>query len=139
MTPTIIVAIIAVVILALVVAAAFFLGGFSVSSGPRQTLDEARAWQQERYDTSFYDTCDGGEYTVEGADGYILHAKLLKSPVPSDRYVIISHGYTDNRMGALKYARIYLGLGFNCVIYDLCGHGLNAPAATTYAQASTTS
>ena len=132
MTPTIIVAIIAVVILALVVAAAFFLGGFSVSSGPRQTLDEARAWQQERYDTSFYDTCDGGEYTVEGADGYILHAKLLKSPVPSDRYVIISHGYTDNRMGALKYARIYLGLGFNCVIYDLRGHGLNAPAATTY-------
>ena len=52
--------------------------------------------------------------------------------MPSDRYVIISHGYTDNRMGALKYARIYLGLGFNCVIYDLCGHGLNAPAATTY-------
>ena len=132
MTPTIIVAIIAVVILALVVAAAFFLGGFSVSSGPRQTLDEARAWQQERYDTSFYDTCDGGEYTVEGADGYILHAKLLKSPTPSDHYVIISHGYTDNRMGALKYARIYLDLGFNCVIYDLRGHGLNAPAPTTY-------
>lgn len=132
MTAVGIVAIIAVVLLVLTVGAALFLGWFSVSSGPRQTLDEARAWQQERYDTSFYDTRDGGEYTVEGADGYTLHAKLLRCPVQSDRYVIISHGYTDNRMGALKYARILLDLGFNCIVYDLRGHGLNAPAATTY-------
>ncbi|MDO5107066.1 MAG: alpha/beta hydrolase [Coriobacteriaceae bacterium] len=132
MTAVGIVAIVAVVLLALVFGTAFFLGGFSVSSGPRQTLDEARAWQKERYDTSFYDSCDGGEYTVEGTDGYILHAKLLRCPVQSDRYVIISHGYTDNRMGALKYARILLDLGFNCIVYDLRGHGLNAPAPTTY-------
>ena len=52
MTP----AIIAVVLLVLTVGAALFLGWFSVSSGPRQTLDEARAWQQERYDTSFYES-----------------------------------------------------------------------------------
>ena len=46
--------------------------------------------------------------------------------------MILSHGYTDNRMGSLKYAEIYLDQGFNCIIYDLRGHGENAADFTTY-------
>lgn len=126
-----IVAIIAAIAVVLVLGASFWLAGFSMM-GKRQTLDEARAWQQEHYDTSFYDVLEKTDYLVEGYEGYVLHVQLLENPVPSNRYVIISHGYTDNRMGSLKYARIYLDLGFNCIIYDLRGHGLNEPAPTTY-------
>lgn len=119
------------VLVALAVAGMFWLAGFT-ATGQRQTLDEARAWQHERYDTSFYDELAEPEYTIEGDGGYLLHAQLLRNPMPTSRYVIISHGYTDNRMGSLKYARLYLELGYNCVIYDLRGHGVNEPAATTY-------
>ena len=112
-------------------AAAWFLAGFTMT-GKRQTLDEAMEWQSARYDTSFYRDIEKTDYTVTGDGGYILHAELLKNPHPTDQYMILSHGYTDNHIGSLKYARMYLDLGFNCIIYDLRVHGQNAPAFTSY-------
>ena len=118
------------------------LGGFSVAAsstlagltmtGNRQTIEEAMKWQSEHYDISFYEKTEKSEYTIPGYKDYILHAELLKSPTPSDRYMIISHGYTDNRRGSLKYAKMYLDMGFNCIIYDLRGHGENEKTFTTY-------
>ena len=115
----------------LVLLAAWFLAGFTMT-GKRQTIDEAMKWQSDHYDTSFYQDLEKTDYTVEGEGGYILHAQFLKNPVPSDRYIIISHGYTDNHIGSLKYAGMYLEMGFNCILYDLRGHGQNESAATTY-------
>ncbi len=123
--------IIILIITALVIGIMFWLAGF-VMTGKRQTQDEAMAWQSEHYDTTYYEPLEKAEYTVEGNDGYILHVELLKNPEPSDKYVIISHGYTDTRYGALKYAEMYLDLGYNCIIYDLRGHGNNATTFTTY-------
>jgi len=103
-----------------------------VMTGERQTLDEAFKWQSDHYDTSFYASLEKVNYTVESYDDYELHVELLKNPEPIDKYIIISHGYTDNRMGALKYVKMYQELGFNCIIYDLRGHGENNSTFTTY-------
>ena len=105
-----------------------------IMTGKRQTLEEAFAWQTEHYDTSFYEQLEKVDYTVAGYEGYVLHVELLKNPSPTGKYVIISHGYTDNRMGALKYVPMYLDLGYHCIIYDLRGHGENAEAPTTYGE-----
>ena len=124
-----------IVVLAILVVLALALGLWLAGvtmTGRRQTLDEARAWQAERYDLSFYDAAEKTDYTVPSYDGYELHVQLLRCPQASGNYVIISHGYTDNRFGALKYARFYLEQGWNCVIYDLRGHGENAPTFTSY-------
>ena len=118
-------------IMVLIVAGTLWLASF-VMTGERQTLEEAMKWQSERYDTSFYDELEKSDYTVKSSDGYELHVELLKNPSPSDKYVILSHGYTDNRMGSLKYVQMYLDLGYNCIIYDLRGHGENEPTFTTY-------
>jgi len=123
--------IIAAVLLILMAGMGFFLAGFSMT-GKRQTLEEARAWQEDHYDLSWYDPLEKTDYTVKSGDGYVLHAQLLKNPQAADRCVIISHGYTDNRFGALKYARMYLDMGFDVIVYDLRGHGLNAPTFCTY-------
>ena len=123
-----------IIVLALLIALAalgYYMAGYSMQI-KRQTLDEARAWQEEHYDLSWYDTLEKTDYTVSSYDGYILHAQLLKNPGDTDRYVIISHGYTDNRFGALKYAFLYLEQGFNVIVYDLRGHGLNEPTFCTY-------
>ena len=57
---------------------------------------------------------------------------LLRNPEPTGKYIILSHGITDNRFGSLKYVRMYLDFGYNCIIYDLRGHGENAKTPTTY-------
>lgn len=111
--------------------ASMLLAGF-IMTGRRKSLEGAFKWQSEHYDTSFYAPLQKTDYTVEGADGYVLHVQELANPEPSTKYVIISHGYMDNRNGALKYVPTYLDLGYNCVIYDLRGHGLNERTFTTY-------
>ncbi|MCR5702470.1 MAG: alpha/beta hydrolase [Lachnospiraceae bacterium] len=123
--------IVIVVLLVLFTAFAFWLPSY-VMTGKRQTLDEAFAWQSERYDTSFYENLSKTDYVVKGYEDYELHVELLENSVPTDKYIILSHGYTDNRMGSLKYVQMYLDFGFNCIIYDLRGHGENASDFTTY-------
>ncbi len=113
-------------------AAGFFIAGYTTGNRP-QTLEQARAWQEERYDLGFYDAAEKEFYTVAAEDGYVLHAVLLSEPSAADgQYVILSHGYTDNRFGAMKYARIWLDRGFKVIAYDLRGHGENEPARCTY-------
>ena len=104
----------------------------NAAGGRRQTLEEAWKWQAEHYDLSWYNDVEKENYTVSGFEGYQLHAMALKSGNMDGKYVIITHGYSDNRNGSLKYARIYLELGFNCILYDLRGHGENEPAPCTY-------
>ncbi|WP_035779725.1 alpha/beta hydrolase [Butyrivibrio sp. MC2013] len=126
-----IILIIAGVLLVLFTAFLFWLPSF-ILTGKRQTLDEALKWQTDHYDTSFYDGLEKTDYQVNGVDDYELHVELLKNPVESSKYIILSHGYTDNRMGSLKYVRMYMDQGFNCIIYDLRGHGENEADFTTY-------
>lgn len=122
---------IAAALLILLFAAGLYLASYSMGI-KRQTLEQARAWQAEHYDISWYDLLEKTDYTLTGEDGYVLHAQLLKNSRGGDRGVIISHGYTDNRYGSLKYARLYLDLGFHVLLYDLRGHGENEPTFCTY-------
>lgn len=108
-----------------------WLAGF-VMTGTRQTYEKAMEWQSAHYDTSFYPELEQTDYIVDSFDGYQLHVQLLENPEPTNKYAILSHGYTDNRIGSLKYAPMYLELGYNCVIYDLRGHGENAGTFTSY-------
>lgn len=119
------------VLLLLGIAAGYLLSGFSMQNRP-QSLEASRAWQEEHYDFSFYDALDKTEYTVQSGDGYVLHALFLRHPHPTGKYILISHGYTDTRFGALKYAPIYLQEGFSIIAYDLRGHGANEATFCTY-------
>ena len=123
--------IILAVLVVLAIAAGFFFASSSMSIR-RQTLDEARKWQEDHYDLSWYDPLEKTEYQVTSYDGYVLNAELISNPIPADKYVLLSHGYTDNRFGSLKYTKMYLDLGFNVIVYDLRGHGKNEPTFCTY-------
>ena len=108
-----------------------FLAAFSLQIR-RQTLEEARTWQEEHYDISWFDGLEKEAYTVTAEDGYLLHVLRLVGPVNTGKYIILSHGYTDNRFGSLKYAKMYLDLGFQVILYDLRGHGENEITFCTY-------
>lgn len=119
------------VLFILTTAAGFFFASSSMRIR-RQTLDEARKWQEDHYDLSWYDPLEKMDYQVTSYDGYVLNVELIRNPVPSDKYILLSHGYTDNRFGSLKYTKLYLDLGFNAVVYDLRGHGENEATFCTY-------
>ena len=123
-----------IIVLALAVlllALGYFLERFATGI-KRQTLEQAREWQAAHYDISWYDALEKTDYIVKADDGYALHVQYLQNPKPTDRYILISHGYTDNRLGSLKYTRMYLDLGFNVILYDLRGHGENEVTFCTY-------
>ena len=123
--------IVLIILTALALGMGYLLCSFAVEIR-RQTLEDARKWQEEHYDISWYDGLEKEDYTVTSHDGYLLHAQLLRNPAPSDRYILISHGYTDNRFGSLKYTKMYLDQGFHVILYDLRGHGENEPTFCTY-------
>ena len=119
------------VVIVIALAFGFYLANYSMTIR-RQSLEDARKWQADHYDISWYDPMPKVDYTVKSYDGYLLHVQFLKNPEPSCKYVIISHGYTDNHIGSLKYTRTWLSLGFNVILYDLRGHGENEVTFCTY-------
>lgn len=126
-----IVAVILAALLVLTIAVGFFFATSSMSIR-RQTLEKARKWQEDHYDLSWYDPLEKTDYQVTSYDGYILNVELIRNTVPSDKFILISHGYSDNRFGSLKYTKMYLDLGFNVIVYDLRGHGENEATFCTY-------
>ena len=126
-----IVVIVIAVLLLLLIVAEFFISGLIMAVKPC-TLEEARAWEEKNNDLSWYDPLEKKDYTVTSYDGYVLHAQFLRNPGDTNRYVIISHGNTGNRFGSMKYASMYLEMGFNVIVYDLRGHGLNEPTFCTH-------
>lgn len=98
----------------------------------RQSFEEALAWQKDHYDTSFYDPLEKVDYKITSYDGYIIPVQLLKNPVPTDKYMLITHGHTDNHYGMLKYTKMYLDYGFNVILHDLRAHGENVKTICTF-------
>jgi hypothetical protein len=56
--------------------------------------------------------------TVPSPYGYKLRATFIKSPVPSDKTVIILHGLFQNRSTGLDYCDMYLERGYNVLLPD---------------------
>ena len=120
------------ILLVFMIGISTYLVIYAMKNMHHHSLEDSRAWQEHHYDLSWYDSMEKTDYTVTCGDGYILHAQFLPNPVPTGRYVLITHGFTDNHYGSLKYARIYLDNGFNVIIYDLRGHGMNSKTITTF-------
>ena len=72
------------------------------------------------------------EHTVTTFDGKSLWAGFSPADKESKYYVVLSHGYTSTRYGMYKYAVLWKKLGFNCVLYENRGHGVNEPTDCSF-------
>ena len=120
-----------IILLIFLVVIGFYLASYSMKIDG-QTLEEALDWQMSHYDLSWFKEEMLEPVIVKSFDDYELHTYFLRAESDNGKYVIISHGYTDNHYGALKYADIYRDMGFNIIIYDLRGHGSNEKTFCTY-------
>lgn len=96
-----------------------------------QTTAEMTEWLKQKGFWRGYDAMEKEELVIPSWDGYRLHATYIPAEQQKRRYVIISHGYTSNRMGSLKYMHLFHELGYHCLIYDNRGHGDNGRAVCT--------
>lgn len=128
-----IIIIIILAVIAVIFCAASAVCAYIMTHGDRQTLDFSWNWEQEHVPLSRELTRDMfKEYIVKSEKGEDIHTCLLPAPEGGKKYVILAHGYTDNRYGMIKYAVHYRRLGFNCVMFDERGHGLNKKEPCSY-------
>lgn len=67
---------------------------------------------------------------VESRYGYKLNGRYIDNN--SDTTVVVCHGYTSNIMWSLKYAKIFLELGYNTLVYDNRYHGKSEGTSCTF-------
>ncbi len=122
-----------IIILIGIAALLSFVFAHMITHGKRQTLDESWEWELSHVPAVRKFSRDMlTDYVIKGPKGEDIHVALLVSPEPSDKYVILAHGYTDNRFGMMKYVPHYYDLGFNCILFDERGHGESAPEPCSY-------
>lgn len=71
----------------------------------------------------WYDTITPETVHISSADGLDLVGDIVMTEEPSDRWVILVHGYTARRIYMYSYAMIYSQRGYNVLLPDMRAHG----------------
>ena len=128
------VALILLMLIIIILAAVFSWLAVYVAWPKKHTLESSWEAESKIPFLQGVDVTPEKEYKVRSYDGYELCAAYLpakagdavsRTQAGSERFVILSHGYTYTRNGALKYVYLFRKLGYNCIIYDNRGHGAN--------------
>jgi pimeloyl-ACP methyl ester carboxylesterase len=124
-TAIIVILIIIFVLVLLFLAMLVFLASYV--SMPKSSLKSSREWEEQHGFWRDFDKYETKDYIIKSFDGYELHTFFVpnKQFPDSRKFVIITHGFTSSRYGALKYMFSWHSLGYQCVIYDDRHHGAN--------------
>lgn len=75
---------------------------------------------------------DVEDFSFFSFDNYNLKGKIIKQKEKTNKFIIVTHGYTANMYSSIKYVNLFFSLGYNVVIYDNRGHGDNKAYQTTF-------
>ncbi|GLB58085.1 alpha/beta hydrolase [Cytobacillus sp. NCCP-133] len=84
-----------------------------------------------RLDLIKYECLPKREVLIPSPFGYNLKAVAVE-PYENNRYIIISHGVTENKMNSIKYMNLFLERRFNAVIYDHRRYGESGGKTTSF-------
>lgn len=84
-----------------------------------------------RFDPVTFESLPKREVLIPSPFGYKLKT-ILVEPHHTNRYVIICHGVTENKVNSVKYMNLFLERGFNAVIYDHRRHGESGGKTTSF-------
>ncbi|QFF98641.1 alpha/beta hydrolase [Psychrobacillus glaciei] len=85
----------------------------------------------KRFDEAWFNTVNKTEKWIESKNGYSLKA-IFVEPLPTNNYVVICHGVTENKINSLRFVRMFERLGFNSVVYDHRRHGDSGGKTTSF-------
>ncbi|MDN4068249.1 alpha/beta hydrolase [Paenibacillus sp. FSL R5-0407] len=86
----------------------------SVSADETPYSKNEHWWEQQAFE----------DWSLKSDDGLMLHAFYLDAEIPSDKTVIIAHGYSGKAADMGNLAQMYREkLGYNVLLPDARGHG----------------
>lgn len=71
------------------------------------------------------------ELWIQSPFGYRIHGYYIPSG-HSNRFMIVCHGVSVNKLNSVKYSNLFLERGFNVLIYDHRRHGRTGGTTTSY-------
>ena len=96
----------------------------------------ATTYEKQRADSTFdvarWDTLVKHEINLDSDYGYAIKGIYIENGKPSDTTMIICHGIACNKWLMIRYADLYLSLGYNVVLYDQRGHGQSGGEYSSY-------
>jgi len=121
----------------------WFLGALwflsSLIIKPRM-LSYEKGFQREvscnKFDVKSYQARRKKEFTIKSEFGYLLSCELYEAELTMNdsegkKIAILCHGLGYAKYGSLKYAEMFLRLGFSVLVYDHRNHGLSGKAYTS--------
>lgn len=93
--------------------------------------------ERGEFNQNEYESLIKEDFILRTSRGYNLSCTFIsrKTNMPPtdgrERVVVIVHGYSYCRVGSIKYALMFHEIGFNCVLYDHCNHGISDKAPTS--------
>lgn len=69
--------------------------------------------------------------TIPSYNGYTLTSEIIDCH-HNGPWMIFCHGVTESRISSIKFIDFFVGLGFNCVIFDHRRHGDSGGTDSTY-------
>ncbi|MBV1758936.1 MAG: alpha/beta hydrolase [Dethiosulfatibacter sp.] len=66
----------------------------------------------------YFDTISKTDFNIKTDDGLNLSGQWLYPENPTNKVVILCHGFGVNRVGSIKYITPYLNRGYQVIIYD---------------------
>jgi len=114
---------------ALAFAAGVFVAEGTLHPGRRPLTDSDQIVGRklaQQYDSDF------ALASVSAADGVPLQAWYLRPGTRNGQTVVLFHGLSDNRVGVISYARIFLEHGYDVLMPDARAHGASGGDLATY-------
>ncbi|MFS0863457.1 alpha/beta hydrolase [Fredinandcohnia sp. 179-A 10B2 NHS] len=99
----------------------------------KKTDDEIieRETREGRLNLDEVHSLDKEDITIPSKFGYDVKGWLVKGTEPH-KFIIISHGVTQNKLNSIKYMKLFLNRGWNVVVYDHRRHGESGGKTTSY-------
>ncbi|MCP3738642.1 alpha/beta hydrolase [Rossellomorea sp. BNER] len=90
-----------------------------------------REIEANRFNIDDYSALPKEEVWVPSPFGYNIKSVFVK-PYQHNKFVIFSHGVTENKNNSIKYMNLFIKKGFNAVLYDHRRHGESGGKTTSY-------
>ncbi len=88
-----------------------------------------------KFDEAAYHATKKRSFRVKSDFGYIISCELLipakRDGVAKSKIAILCHGLGFTKYGGLKYAELFLRIGYMVLIYDQRNHGLSGGGCTS--------
>jgi dipeptidyl aminopeptidase/acylaminoacyl peptidase len=91
-----------------------------------------KSGQAQGFKTAEQNDVELAEVKISAADGATLQAWNLHPRKGAANAVILLHGLSDNRLGMLAYAQIFLKHGYDVLMPDARAHGTSGGEVATY-------